>query len=78
MVKNLDKIAGISKATVISNLGYTSVRIDHLFTGNLNAVIIEIVNWCAMCHLLKITAKITARQHIITLPLELNTVVNSD
>ena len=48
MPENFDKIAGIGKAAAVGDLGNALIGIGKLFTGNLDAVIIQIVHWRAV------------------------------
>ena len=58
MPENFDKIAGIGKAAAVGDLGNALIGIGKLFTGNLDAVIIQIVHWRAVGEFLEITAEI--------------------
>ena len=62
MPENFDKIAGIGKAAAVGDLGNALIGIGKLFTGNLDAVIIQIVHWRAVGEFLEITAEITGIQ----------------
>ena len=51
MPENFDKIAGIGKAAAVGDLGNALIGIGKLFTGNLDAVIIQIVHWLSLIHI---------------------------
>lgn len=54
MPENFDKIAGIGKAAAVGDLGNALIGIGKLFTGNLDAVIVQIIHsvdfsWVISC-----------------------------
>lgn len=62
MPENFDKIAGIGETAAVGDLGNALIGIGKLFTGNLDAVIIQIIHWRAVGKFLEIAAEITGIQ----------------
>lgn len=62
MPENFDKIAGIGETAAVGDLGNALIGIGKLFTGNLDAVIIQIIHWRAVGEFLEIAAEITGIQ----------------